>query len=39
MFTGFISRFLSDNSNYSLLNFKNVLTNGGVTPEYDTVRQ
>jgi hypothetical protein len=34
-----MSRIVSNNSNYSLLNFKNVLTNGGVTLEYNTVRQ
>ena len=37
MFTWITSRFIGDNPNYSLLDFKNVSTNRGVTPENDTV--
>jgi len=37
--TGLTSRFVGNNSNYSFLKFKDILTNGGITPEYNTIQQ
>jgi len=35
--TGFTSTFAGNSSNYSSLDFKDVLPNGGINPEFNTI--